>query len=66
MYIAIVCVLLHNHPKMVYESEVKEDNSDCQAFSVCLHNVAYTCYKIPRGKSSNILVFSGLNGEIKG
>ena len=40
VYIAIVCVLLHNHPKMVSESEVKEDNSDSQAFSVCLHNVA--------------------------
>jgi len=25
---------------MVSESEVKEDNSDSQAFSVCLHNVA--------------------------
>jgi len=25
---------------MIYESEVKEDNSDSQAFSVCLHNVA--------------------------
>ena len=26
--------------KCIYESEVKEDNSDSQAFSVCLHNVA--------------------------
>ena len=39
-YIAIVCAFLHNRPKMVSESEVKEDNSDSQAFSVCLHNVA--------------------------
>ena len=40
VYIAIVCAFLHNRPKMIYESEVKEDNSDSQAFSVCLHNVA--------------------------
>jgi len=40
VYIAIVCAFLHNRPKMVSESEVKEDNSDSQAFSVCLHNVA--------------------------
>ena len=39
-YIAIVCAFLHNRPKMISESEVKEDNSDSQAFSVCLHNVA--------------------------
>ena len=66
VYIAIVCAFLHNRPKMISESEVKEDNSDSQAFSVCLHNVAQTCYKFPCGKSSDIGVFSGLNGEIKG
>ena len=66
VYIAIVCAFLHNRPKMISESEVKEDNFDSQAFSVCLHNVAQTCYKFPCRKSSNILVFSGLNGEIKG
>lgn len=40
VYIAIVCVLSHYCPKIDSESEVKEDNSDSQAFSVCLHNVA--------------------------